>query len=58
MKDLSSTIEPGEAFGFLGPNGAGKTTTITILGGLLLPTGGSAQVYDHEVGGSASRPSS
>ena len=28
----TSTIRPGEAFGFLGPNGAGKTSTMRMIG--------------------------
>lgn len=31
LKQLSFTVEEGEAFGFLGPSGAGKTTTIKLL---------------------------
>ncbi len=38
---LSMHIREGEIFGLLGPNGAGKTTTLSILAGLLKPTGGS-----------------
>ena len=34
MAPTSTTVNPGEAFGFIGPNGAGKTTTIKILMGL------------------------
>ena len=31
-------------FGFLGPNGAGKTTTVRVLGTLLTPTAGTAEI--------------
>lgn len=37
---LSFEICRNEIFGLLGPNGAGKTTTISMLCGLLKPTGG------------------
>src|SRR6266404_7849294 len=45
VRDVSLTVERGEAFGFLGLNGAGKTTTIRILLDLLRPSGGSAQLF-------------
>ncbi len=47
---LNMDVNPGEIFGFLGPNGAGKTTTIRMLGALIAPTSGSANVAGHEVG--------
>jgi ABC-2 type transport system ATP-binding protein len=40
--DLS--VEQGEIFGLVGPNGAGKTTTLRILGTLLLPSAGTAEI--------------
>ena len=45
----TSTIEPGEIFGFLGHNGAGKTTAINILTTLIVPTSGSATVCGYDV---------
>ncbi|MEE8475144.1 MAG: ABC transporter ATP-binding protein [Myxococcota bacterium] len=44
LKDVSLTIEPGEAFGLLGANGAGKTTFIRLVTGLLLPSEGLVEV--------------
>jgi ABC-2 type transport system ATP-binding protein len=44
FEGLSFEVAPGEVFGFLGPNGAGKTTTVRVLGTLLRPTSGSAEV--------------
>src|SRR5580704_16410966 len=41
---VSFDIMRGEVFGLLGPNGAGKTTTISILSGILQPTGGEVRV--------------
>ncbi len=49
VKDISLSLEPGDAFGFLGPNGAGKTTTIKILATLLSPTGGDAFIGGYSV---------
>jgi ABC-2 type transport system ATP-binding protein len=49
LADLDLTVEPGEIFGFLGPNGAGKSTMIRLLLGFLLPTAGSATVFDHDI---------
>ena len=40
--DLS--IEEGEIFGLVGPNGAGKTTTLRILGTLIRPSAGTAEI--------------
>ena len=42
-------IQQGELFGLLGPNGAGKTTITRILATVLLPTSGSARVFDLDV---------
>ena len=40
LRDLSFTVQPGEAMGLLGPNGSGKSTTVNMLTGLLEPTAG------------------
>ncbi len=40
VKDVSFSVKPGEILGYLGPNGSGKTTTVSIVVGLLEPTGG------------------
>lgn len=44
VDDLTFSVAPGTTAGLLGGNGAGKTTTISILLGLLLPSGGSVRV--------------
>jgi ABC-2 type transport system ATP-binding protein len=44
VEDLTFDVAPGEVFGLLGPNGAGKTTTVRVLGTLLTPTSGRAEV--------------
>lgn len=44
VKDISFSIQPGEAVGYIGPNGAGKSTTIKMLTGILVPSSGEASV--------------
>ena len=41
--------ESGEVLSLLGPNGAGKSTIISMLSGLLEPTGGEARIMGHSV---------
>jgi ABC-2 type transport system ATP-binding protein len=40
VRDLSFELRPGGVLGLLGPNGSGKSTTVSILAGLLEPSGG------------------
>jgi lipopolysaccharide export system ATP-binding protein len=40
LRDVSFSIERGEAVALLGPNGAGKTTCFHIITGLIQPNGG------------------
>lgn len=46
---LDLDIQRGEVFGLLGPNGSGKTTTIRMLCGLVLPSGGTAEVAGFDI---------
>lgn len=49
VQDASFNADSGEVLSLLGPNGAGKSTTISMLSGLLTPTGGDAFIMGHSV---------
>ena len=49
VQDATFHAESGEVLGLLGPNGAGKSTTISMLAGLLVPSGGEAFIRGHSV---------
>ncbi len=49
LKNINLDIAKGEIFALLGPNGAGKTTLISIVCGLVKPTGGSVTVGGHDI---------
>jgi ABC-2 type transport system ATP-binding protein len=46
---IDLAVPAGRVYGVLGPNGAGKTTTIRMMATLLVPDGGSARVFGHDV---------
>ncbi|MBC7140836.1 MAG: ABC transporter ATP-binding protein, partial [Rhodobacteraceae bacterium] len=49
LSGVTLDIREGEILALLGPNGAGKTTFISILCGLVKPTGGAARVGGHDI---------
>ena len=49
LKPIDLDIQQGEIFALLGPNGAGKTTLISIICGLVTPSGGSVLAAGHDV---------
>ncbi len=46
---LTFTVERGECVAVLGQNGSGKSTLVRLLSTLLLPDGGTARVFGHDV---------
>lgn len=49
LKGVNLDIAEGEIIALLGPNGAGKTTLISVICGLVNPTGGSVTVGGHDI---------
>ncbi len=49
LQGINLDIPEGSFFGLLGPNGAGKSTLIHCIMGLAMPTGGSAEVFGHDI---------
>ncbi|WFU41547.1 ABC transporter ATP-binding protein [Bradyrhizobium sp. CB82] len=44
LDDVSFTVSTGEVVAIVGPSGCGKSTLLSILGGLLLPSSGAAEL--------------
>jgi ABC-2 type transport system ATP-binding protein len=49
LDGVSFTVGRGECVAVLGQNGSGKSTLVRLLSTLLLPDGGSARVFGHDV---------
>lgn len=49
LRDVSLSVQRGEAVGLLGPNGAGKTTCFYIITGLISPDYGSIVLDGHDL---------
>jgi len=49
LKGIDLDVREGEILALLGPNGAGKTTLISIVCGLVTPSGGSVSVAGHDI---------
>ena len=49
LKGIDLTVREGDFFALLGPNGAGKTTAIGIITSLIRKSGGSVQVFGHNL---------
>ena len=49
LKTINLEINKGEIFAMLGPNGAGKTTLISIICGIVKPSGGKVHVDGFDI---------
>ena len=49
LKSVNLDIARGEIFALLGPNGAGKTTLISVVCGIVNPSGGTVTVGGHDI---------
>lgn len=49
VRGVSFELRPGGVLGLLGPNGSGKSTTVSILAGLLEPSGGMVRFNGEDV---------
>jgi ABC-type polysaccharide/polyol phosphate transport system ATPase subunit len=43
LRDVSVTVEPGEAVGLVGRNGSGKSTLLRLVSGIIKPTAGRVE---------------
>lgn len=49
LRGVDLAIPQGSMFGLLGPNGAGKSTLINILAGLVVKSGGQANIWGYDI---------
>lgn len=49
LRDVSVSVQRGEAVGLLGPNGAGKTTCFYLITGLIAPDAGNISLDGNDV---------
>ena len=49
VRDVTISLQRGEAVGLLGPNGAGKTTCFYMITGLLSPDTGTISLDGHDI---------
>ncbi|MFM7520823.1 MAG: ABC transporter ATP-binding protein [Planctomycetota bacterium] len=50
LRGIDVEVAPGEITLLVGPSGCGKTTLISIVAGLLEPTGGDVRIFDRRLG--------
>ena len=49
LRGATFEVARGECIAILGQNGSGKSTLVRLLSTLLLPDGGSARIFGHEI---------
>lgn len=49
LKGIDLAVPRGAIFGLLGPNGAGKSTFINVLAGMVMKSGGSAEIWGFDI---------
>ncbi|MCH1486942.1 MAG: ATP-binding cassette domain-containing protein, partial [Alphaproteobacteria bacterium] len=49
LKGIDLAVPRGSIFGLLGPNGAGKSTFINVLAGMVMKSGGSAEIWGFDI---------
>ena len=49
LKGIDLSVEEGDFYALLGPNGAGKTTAIGIISSLVNKSGGTVEIFGHDI---------
>ena len=49
LKGINFSVEAGDFYALLGPNGAGKTTAIGVISSLVNKSGGSVEIFGHDI---------
>ena len=49
LKGIDLAVPRGSIFGLLGPNGAGKSTFINVLAGMVMKSGGGAEIWGFDI---------
>lgn len=55
LAEVNFRVEPEEFVSILGPSGCGKSTILSLVAGMLFPTGGKVTIEDIEVNGTSTK---